>query len=163
MEIYILRHGEAQLRDQGIPDKDRTLVMKGKKDVRAVVELASHVIDPPSVILTSPLVRASETAAIAKEVFRKAKVVETRALLPEAKPDAIWKELIALKDVNEVLLAGHEPHVGQLTAFLLEAGVRVDFKKGALVRISVPAKAQPPRGILKWMITPKLARKGPAR
>ena len=57
------------------------------------------------------------------------------------------------------MLAGHEPHMSRLTAFLLEAAVMVDFKKGAMLRISATGKSGPPRGLLKWMITPRIARR----
>ena len=43
--------------------------------------------------------------------------------------------------------------------FLLESAVAVDFKKGGLLRITTPNHVSPPRGVLKWMITPRLARR----
>jgi len=57
-----------------------------------------------------------------------------------------------------VLLAGHEPHLSHLIRFLLEAPVAVDLKKGGLVRIDSAAQPGPPRGVLKWLITPRLVR-----
>ncbi len=158
MEIYILRHGEAEPREARIPDGGRKLIEKGRRDVRAVVKAALRAKVHPELILTSPLSRAQETAALAAGLFHCERVVETRSLLPGARPELAWKEICALQEVRQVLLAGHEPHLGHLIAFLLEAAVMVDLKKAALVRISTPAKPGPPRGVLKWMITPKLAR-----
>lgn len=158
MELYILRHGEAQPRETGLADGSRKLIAKGKRDVRAVVKLARKAGLRPDLILTSPLRRAAETAAIAAGLCHCESVVETRSLLPGANPQAAWKEICALRDVQQVVLAGHEPHLGHLIAFLLEAALMVDLKKGALVRISTPGKSGPPRGVLNWMITPKVAR-----
>jgi phosphohistidine phosphatase len=158
MEVYILRHGEAEERAAGIPDGPRKLIAKGKRDVRAVVKAALKANLRPEVILTSPLRRAQETATIAASLCGCERVVETRSLLPGANPALAWKEICALGNVQQVLLAGHEPHLGHLITFLLEVAIVVDLKKGALVRISTPAKPGPPRGVLKWMITPKLAR-----
>lgn len=159
MEIYLLRHAEAQLRGEGLADKDRKLTGKGKRDARAVVALAHSAEAAPELIFSSPLKRALETAAIAQLHWNKARLVETRSLVPDASPDLIWREIVAQKNVAEIMLVGHEPHLSRLVSFLLEAALAVDFKKSAIVRIST-GKTGPPRGVLKWMITPKLARAG---
>ena len=49
-------------------------------------------------------------------------------------------------------------HLGSLIGLLLEAAIMVDLKKGSLVRIETHGKLGPPRGVLKWMITAKLAK-----
>jgi len=85
-------------------------------------------------------------------------VVETRSILPGASPELVWKEIRAQHKVDSILIAGHEPHLGSLIGLLLEAPLMVDLKKGALVRITAQSKSGPPRGVLKWMITPKLAK-----
>jgi phosphohistidine phosphatase len=158
MEIYILRHGEAEPDAAGRADRDRKLTAGGKRDLKAVLQMARKAGVEPQIILTSPLRRAQETAEIAAEVLRVKRIVETRNLLPGASPDLIWKEIGAHYKVEEILLAGHQPHVASLASLLLEAAVMVDFKKGALVRIATQASLGPPRGVLKWMITPKIAR-----
>jgi len=83
-------------------------------------------------------------------------VEQTKHLNPTARPDLIWKELCALKNVNHVVLAGHEPHLSQLIGFLLVAPIMIDLKKGSLVRIETKPNHTPPRGVLKWMLTPRL-------
>ena len=158
MEIYILRHGEAETDATGRADRDRKLTAGGKRDLKAVLQIARKAGVAPQIILTSPLRRAQETAEIAAEILHVKRVMETRNLMPGASPDLVWKEIGAQYKVDEILLAGHQPHLGSLAGLLLEAAVMVDFKKGALVRIATQARVGPPRGILKWMITPKIAR-----
>jgi phosphohistidine phosphatase len=158
MEIYILRHGEAQTRENGLADRNRKLTAAGKRDLRAVLKVAHKIEVAPRVILTSPLRRALETAAIAAQILRTKKVVETRSILPGASPELVWKEIRAQHRVDSILIAGHEPHLGSLIGLLLEAPLMVDLKKGALVRVTAQSKSGPPRGVLKWMITPKLAK-----
>ena len=85
-------------------------------------------------------------------------IVETRNLLPGASPEQIWKEICTDYKIETILLAGHLPHLGSLIALLLEAAIMVDLKKGSLVRIETHGKLGPPRGVLKWMITTKLAK-----
>jgi phosphohistidine phosphatase len=154
MELYLLRHGKAEDRAPGKNDAGRKLTPKGKIDVRATLTLAK--LDPQR-IFTSPLRRAKETAAIASELFPHCPVTITDALLPTAEPAAIWKEVCSDPKLSRALLAGHEPHLGQTIAYLLAAPVSVDLKKGALVRINSPRRDRP-QGVLKWMITPRLAR-----
>jgi phosphohistidine phosphatase len=158
MEIYLLRHGDAQVRELSTNDADRALTAKGKRDVEAVAGQARVANARPDVILTSPLRRAQETAAIAQKVMGVKRMLETKALLPEIAPETLWKELSSMEGVERVLLCGHEPSFSRLTQFLLRAKVTVDFKKGAMIRIATP-RAAAPQGELKWMITPKVAGK----
>jgi phosphohistidine phosphatase len=158
MEIYILRHGEAGVRKAGRSDGERKLVASGKRDLRAVLKVAGKLGVAPQVILASPLRRAQETAEIAAQMLGCKRVVETKSLLPGASPQLVWKEIGGLQKVESVLIAGHNPHLGSLIALLLEAAVMVDLKKGALVRITTQSKLGPPRGVLKWMLTPKMAK-----
>jgi phosphohistidine phosphatase len=158
MEIYVLRHGEAEERETGLADRDRKLTARGKQDLKAVLKVARKAEVAPELILTSPLRRAQETAAIAAEVLGCKRVVETRNLLPGASPELIWKEIGSEHKVDKILLAGHQPHLSSLIGLLLEAPVMVDLKKGSLVRISTQARLGPPRGVLKWMLTAKVAR-----
>jgi len=158
MDVYILRHGEAEDGGNGLADRDRKLTAKGKRDLKDVLKVARQAGVAPGLILSSSLRRAQETAAIAAEVLGCKEVVETRNLLPGASPEQVWKEICTDHKVDAILLAGHQPHLGSLVGLLLEAAVMVDLKKSALVRIETHGKLGPPRGVLKWMITPKVAK-----
>ena len=158
MEIYVLRHGEAEERETNRADGDRKLTAKGKQDLKAVLKIARKAEAVPDVILTSTLRRAQETAAIAAEVLGCKQVVETRNLLPGASPDLVWKEIGTDYKVEKILLAGHQPHLGSLIGLLLEAPVMVDLKKSSMLRITTQGRLGPPRGVLKWMLTAKIAR-----
>jgi len=158
MELYVLRHGEADEREIGKADRDRKLTAKGRQDLKAVLKIARKAEVAPDLILTSPLRRALETAAIAAEVLGCKTVVETRNLLPGASPELVWKEIGSDYKVESILLAGHQPHLGSLIGMLLEAPVIVDLKKGCLVRIATQGRLGPPRGVLKWMLPPKVAK-----
>jgi phosphohistidine phosphatase len=126
--------------------------------LRIVLRRARQAGVSPAVIVTSPYTRAEETAEIAAEVLGcRRKVVITKALLPSSTPDRVWKEISEI-EASSVLIAGHEPLLSQFVAFLLNCpGFQVDLKKGALVRLDVSSHEQRPNGLLKWMLTPKLA------
>ncbi|HZU28954.1 MAG TPA: histidine phosphatase family protein [Bryobacteraceae bacterium] len=160
MEIYLLRHGIAEEPAPGQSDADRALTAEGRKKLRAVLESAADAGVCPALIITSPLRRAVQTAEIATETLEyKGDVLRSRVLRPEAEPAEAWEEIRLHRDVPSLLLAGHEPLFGSLFAFLLgDPSLQVDFKKGALARIDVGSFGARPRGVLKWMLTPRLVR-----
>jgi phosphohistidine phosphatase len=157
MELYLLRHGDAEPRQVSAPDAERALTPKGKRDVNAITEQARIGNVRPDVVLTSPLRRAKETAAIAQKRMGVKRLLETKVLLPDTPPESVWKELSSLEGAEQVLLAGHEPCLSRLAQFLLRAKFGMDLKKGAMLRITIPRTGG--GGVLKWMITPRVVRK----
>jgi phosphohistidine phosphatase len=157
LRVYILRHATAEPRGPGVSESQRQLTAEGKQELRAVLRQASAAGVSPETILTSPWSRALETARIAGKALHCERVVETKSLLPDIPPAQVLREIRALPKVKEVMLAGHEPQLSRLAAFLLEAHVGLDLKKGALLRIDIEENEGPPRGVLKWMLTPRLA------
>jgi phosphohistidine phosphatase len=157
MKICILRHAEAEPRGPGAAEAARKLTAEGKHELRAVLRLARDAGVEPDVILASPWTRALETALAARDALGTQQVVETKSLLPDVLPAHIWGEIRSLRPLKEIMVVGHEPHLSRLAAFLLEAPVAIDMKKAAMIRIDVQEREGPPRGVLKWMLTPKLA------
>src|SRR5215831_5241928 len=110
MEVYILRHGIAEKMGSGGSDAERALTPKGRQKLRQVMRLARAAAVRPSIILTSPLVRAVQTAEVAAAIFAyRREVVRTNVLLPTASPQEVWQELRSRKNEPELLLVGHEP------------------------------------------------------
>lgn len=159
MEIYLLRHGIAEDGHPGQADAERELTGEGREKLRRVLKRARSAEVSPGVIFASPYRRAAETASIAAEVLDyKGKVVETRALVPEAAPQEMWEEIRSRGSESAVLLASHEPLMSTLAAFLLGCpGLQVDMKKAGLARIDCDRLGREPRGVLKWMLTPGVA------
>jgi phosphohistidine phosphatase len=158
MELYLFRHGIAEDAKPGRPDANRALTDEGKKKVADVVKAARRAGVEPSLIVSSPYVRAVETARIAAEVFEyKRDVVRTEALVPHGSPEKVWAELRDYREEAAILLAGHEPLLSHLVSFLLASpALRVEMKKSAMVRIDVESFGAMPHGTLRWMITAKL-------
>jgi phosphohistidine phosphatase len=156
MEIYILRHGIAE--EARGPDSDRALTAEGKKKLKDVLRVARQAEVSPSVILTSPFRRAVETAEIAADVLGcEDSMLTTDALLPTSPPEEVWREIRAHKGAEQILVVGHEPLLGCLVAFLLGfPAVAIDLKKGGLARVTVDQFGSLPRGVLKWLVPPKL-------
>ncbi len=159
MELYVFRHGIAEISGPGQSDSARALTDQGRKKVAEVVRTVKRAGFQPSLIVSSPYLRAVQTAEIAAaELKYHGQVVKTEALVPHGSPEGVWAELRDYREESAILLAGHEPLLSHLVAHLLAApALRVELKKGAMVRIDVETLGAVPRGTLRWMITPKLA------
>jgi phosphohistidine phosphatase len=159
MELYVFRHGIAADAVAGQSDADRALTDVGRKKTAEVVRTARRAGVDPSLIVSSPYLRAIQTARIAADEFGyRGDVLRTEALVPHGTPEEVWSELRDYRDEPAVLLAGHEPLLSRLVAWLLAAPeLRVDMKKAAMVRIDLENFGPAPQGTLRWMITPKLA------
>src|SRR5690242_19153510 len=136
MEVYLLRQGIAEDSAEG-GDAARALTEEGRKKLRRVLETAARAGVEPSLILSSPLKRAIQTAEIAAEALGyKEKIVQVEALRPESSPQALWEEIRERRGEKAVLAAGHEPMMSAAVAFLLGTpALQVDMKKAALVSI----------------------------
>ena len=156
MQIYLLRHGIAE---NTAPDSERALTSEGRDKLRRVLARARSADAAPSLILSSPLRRAVETAEVAAEVLtHHGKVVKTRALLPDASTYDAWEEIRKHAGESAILLASHEPLMSSLAAFLLASpALVVDFKKAGLMRVDCERIGPEPKGVLKWMLTPAAA------
>jgi phosphohistidine phosphatase len=159
VEIYLFRHGIAENAAAGEPDSSRKLTDEGKEKTAAVARLARTAKVQPSAIISSPYVRAVETARIAaQELGFEGKLITAPELEPHGSPESVWKVISARREDDSILLAGHEPLLSRLAAYLLASpALRVEMKKSALVRIDVDSLRGAPQGVLRWMLIPKLA------
>jgi phosphohistidine phosphatase len=159
MEICVLRHGIAQPGGEGLPDAARALTKEGREKLALVLARARAAGVVPSLVLTSPFVRAVETAAVAADALNCPQAVETEALTPSSSPQFIWEEIRRHEDEQSILLVGHEPLLGEAISFLVGAPrVIVDLKKGAMACINMPEVTRRPAGALVWLLTPKVCR-----
>jgi phosphohistidine phosphatase len=159
MEIYIFRHGIAEEGRAGQPDSERALTSEGKKKLRNILRVANEAGVQPSLILSSPYRRAVQTAQLAAEILEyKGDLVRTQTLEPGSHPRMVWDEIRVHKNERQILVAGHEPLFSALAAYLLGCqNLQVDFKKGAIVCVEIGRFDPEPHGVLKWMLTSKLA------
>ena len=157
MELYLFRHGIAEDGGPGLPDPKRALTDEGKRKAAEVVKAARRAGVEPSLIVSSPYVRAVETAQIAVEGFGyRGDLVRMETLVPFGSPEKVWAELRDYREEKAILLAGHEPLLSSLASYLLASpALQIEMKKAAMARIDVDSLRAAPHGILRWMITPK--------
>lgn len=157
--ILLLRHADAEQASAGRPDAERRLTAKGVSTVREVVSGMRALGLPVDAILTSPLQRARETAAIVAGGYDlNGQVKSTTALAPGAGAEAALVALEACQGASSIMLVGHQPDLGEIASTLLVGTpglVALPFKKAALAGISVATL--PPRvaGVLEFFLEPR--------
>ncbi len=159
MQLFFLRHGKAHERSAKFqPDSKRPLTPDGIKAMRKVARGMRKLKLSFDLVLTSPYVRAAQTAQIAAEVLGAKKVLLSESLIAEAD----GRELIA--EINEsygraenILLVGHEPYMSHLLSVLLTGkdGLEINLKKAGLAKISLNHLHHGKCARLEWLLTPK--------
>jgi phosphohistidine phosphatase len=132
MEIWILRH--AKVEDGGLPTPEREWAgPRGHETMRLVARAIARLEPKLDAILTSPLVRARQTAEpVARALSLEDELIETDALVPDADPKEILRE-IGKRGLDRVMVVGHMPHLGRLLGYLLTGrpDTAIDIKKAA--------------------------------
>jgi phosphohistidine phosphatase len=159
MLIYVLRHGIAETAQAGMRDADRALTEEGFKKLKSILRAVRAAEVSPSVILTSPYRRAVQTAELAAQVLEfEGEVEQVKSLAPASEAEDVWEDIRLHRQADQVLLSGHEPLLGQVIGFLLGVpSLQVDLKKAGIACVQVDAFGPRPRGVLKWLLAPKLA------
>jgi phosphohistidine phosphatase len=163
MELYIVRHGIAIDREdpKSPPDPDRYLTEEGIKKTKQVAESVAALGIEPDLLISSPYVRAMQTAEIFATAleYPKQKIRRTDLLLPGAEPSLFYKELSKDKDSAIVFSFGHAPQLDDLVAAGLGSKHHVTSLKKAGIAALELKRISPPSGELLWLSTPKLLRK----
>lgn len=163
-ELYIMRHGVAAAgRTPEYPeDAKRPLTPVGKKKMQEISKGLKRLDVAVDWIVSSPLVRAVETAEIiAAALLAEGQLEQSETLSPGGSAEALIAHLAKHPHRRRVLVVGHEPDLSDLAARLMGAGrhVNLAFKKGGCCLIRF--EEFPPRspGQLTWWLTPRVLRK----
>jgi len=154
-----MRHGIA-VSEPGMSDRDRPLSTEGvTRTERAAAGLAA-IGARFDRIFTSPLARAAQTAAIvarAQPATVEPEVLE--ALAGGVVPEALFRALGPLPDDARILLVGHEPDMGALTALLTGTppAQGIPFRPGSIARVDVDRLPPKSAGRLIWLLTAPMA------
>jgi phosphohistidine phosphatase len=162
MELFILRHGLAV--EPGTPgfesDFDRPLIPKGKRQLRQSCAALRKMELNFDQILSSPHIRAKETAEIvAAELKLKKRLQFSEHLKPGGNYRKLVLEICPPKPTpKSILLVGHEPDLSQLISLLLTGKPDGGFalKKGGVAKLQVETLRAGQCATLAWLLTPKL-------
>lgn len=162
MKLYLVRHGIAvdRLGGEIKTDFDRPLTGEGCDETELVATGLRKLGVKPDLLVSSPLVRARQTAEIFGRVLDcREEIKICDALQPGGEIADLYKALAKTR-ANEIMFFGHEPDMGELASKLLQGGAEfsLPFKKCGVCRIDVSHLPPPGAGVLKWFVTPKIAR-----
>ena len=157
MELLLLRHGQAEDHSPGGGDFSRALVEKGMAQARQAARILRSADSLPELVLTSPLVRARQTAdSFTEEVSMPGAIVQSWLSCGMA-PETALQELTAYPDFQRIMIVGHEPDFSRFIQYALGAfGEAIEVRKGSVtcLEISPPAR----RATLRFLLPHKLAK-----
>ncbi|HEX9024681.1 MAG TPA: histidine phosphatase family protein [Geobacteraceae bacterium] len=152
MKLVIVRHGAAVDRSAAVSEESRYLTPEGRVFFRKTARTMMKNGSEPGIIVTSPLVRAVQTADILAEVLSFSGPLVVRE---ELRPGFGVAELHQLLDdyrtADELVLVGHEPDLSGIVAFLTTRPGGVNFRKGTAFRLKIDPANLPQSTVFKWL------------
>ena len=161
MNLFILRHGIAvEPGTAGFAkDADRPLTPKGERKLWKIADAMEELEIRFDWILTSPYLRARQTAEIVAEALDIRKRLELcEALTPGGSPTRLIETIQSQRPTPEnILLVGHEPYLSELISMLISGSknVFITMKKGAVCKLVVDSLENGKCATLEWLLTPK--------
>jgi len=161
VKVYVVRHGEAEEQRPGRRDAERELTREGRAQFEQVVEGLVALGIRLDRILTSPLIRARQTAEILARALPGPTPTEIDALAPGGSFEAVFRALRDPASEAGVALVGHEPALGALVS-LATTGIASDatpLKKGGVACLKFAGEPRAKGATLGWLLTPKQLRR----
>ena len=155
MKLYVMRHGPAEDHAESGVDGDRALSAAGRERVRTVARMLMEVNEQPVLVVTSPLVRAVQTAEIVALVTRIGErdgAVEVRRQIAPGGDAASLAHRLVAEGKKRVMFVGHEPDLSGLVSALLGSFGRA-FDKAMVVGVHLSTDGG--RGKLRFVLDPK--------
>lgn len=156
MLLFLLRHADAIVEARN--DAARVLSQKGTVQAKQIGKFCRWNNLIPELVLTSPLVRAEQTARLFAETIDVPKIVTVAPFLESGmQPEIALKELKAYKELESVMLVGHEPDLGRLATKLLGAtgAGKIKIRKASLTAFEIDPM-HPDSAVLQFCIPVKL-------
>lgn len=160
MNLYIIRHAIAadSAESDSESDSQRPLTDKGRKKMRQIAKALRHLGVEFDLILSSPYVRARETAEVLANVFKmKNEILFSDNLIPLGNPQLLIGEINEKHRVDSLALVGHEPYLSTLIGLLTAENAKLDMtlKKGGVCYLTADDLHHPDHhATLEWLLTP---------
>ena len=159
MRLLIVRHAIAVSRETpGMSDEERPLTAEGRRKFRRVAGGVAKLVRRPDALLTSPMLRARQTADLLAAAWKHLEPQPEESL---ATGDFAGLEAVLARYRPEQLVAivGHEPHLSGLLAHIVDARApdRFAFRKGGSAMVELKG-ALSEGGLLHWFARPRMFR-----
>jgi phosphohistidine phosphatase len=163
MDVCLVRHAIAEDRDPARwpDDARRPLTPEGAERFRRAARGLHRLVPEVDAVLTSPYVRAAQTAEILREESGWPEAERCDALAAVASPADVLPHLRGKAGAAAVALVGHEPFLSLLASLLLTGAderLALELKKGGVVLLAFPGEPSPGAASLRWSAPPRLLR-----
>ena len=159
MNLYLIRHAIAEEESPSIEDHQRVLTEKGAKKMRNIAKGLKTLGLEFDYIITSPYIRAQQTAEILGDVFKlRKRIVMSESIAPMGDPNQLLAEINEKYTVNSLAIVGHEPYLSNLISLLTAGGAPIEmtFKKGGVCYLTTDDLHHTHKATLQWLLTPGL-------
>ena len=154
MKIVFIRHAEAIERTESIGDEGRYLTPEGRYQFRKTAKTMRNEGLDPNLILTSPYLRAVQTADIlAEKISYVGSLMTVEELEPGFDLEMLKNLVTSYKSVKELVLVGHEPDLSEIISTLLTLPEGFLMMKGSGVKINVDPEDPCTTASFKWMVS----------
>ena len=162
MKLFLVRHGIAASHGMaGMTDDERPLTEEGISKLNLSVPGFRSLGCIPEVILTSPLLRARQTAEILAAALDARESLKICApLAPSGRRERVYEEIRRHSGCQSLMLVGHQPSLGEIAAEIAWGTPQnyIEIKKGGACALEVEITRGTPRGALLWLLTPSVLR-----
>jgi phosphohistidine phosphatase len=157
MIIYLIRHGDSEKTSIHIRDFDRELTENGRKVTEQAAKHWKKIIPGFDFIITSPFIRALQSAEIISGIFNvTGGIITDKKLSPGSRTDDII-EISNTYNGKSIAIVGHQPDMGEHVANLISNSyANVEVRKSAIARLSFGNKVKPGKGTLDFLIPPEI-------
>ena len=145
-KVYLIRHGIAANReDYAEDDTQRPLTVEGVQKTGKIARRLRELGLQFDLILSSPLLRARQTAEVLQAAGLSAQLELSPHLAPEGTLSDWWSDRRNWRDYPSLALVGHEPNLGHWTEMLVwgEVQSRLVVKKASIIGVSLPESGSP--------------------
>jgi phosphohistidine phosphatase len=157
MDLFLMRHGVAESPDRYGDDGQRPLTAQGRHDQSRVARVLLPLLEPLDHLISSPLVRARQTADIVADTLQfDGQIEETTILASDCTLGAVLDLLQRYSAAVRILCVGHEPHMSRLSAVFLDGDGRsaIAFQPGSVMGLTFNGHPLPGQGRLSVFLRP---------
>jgi phosphohistidine phosphatase len=164
--LVLLRHGhagdaEVYARLRRGPDSSRPLTAKGRADLKVVVRSLASFVKSTDLLVSSPYVRAKQTAEFVNLRMKNIDLEIWPELKPEERPELLLQKIKKRKARGVCVFVGHEPHLSRLLSFILTGDIQTNFhiKKGGFAIVEFDGGLTTQHARLKCLLQPSQIKK----
>lgn len=155
LNIYLIRHGDAESVSKSLKDIDRKLTPEGIEKMKKISSKWKHFIPHFDFIVSSPYARAMQTASIIAETFDCADrlMIDKRLGCGSKTTDIV--EMANALDGKHIAFVGHQPDLSEhISNFISGNFAYAEFKKGGIAKLIFHTRVREGKGMLEYLIPP---------